>query len=73
MRHVGFLVVGSELALDGEQKDLEIPLFLKPERETEVNTRFLFGQCPPVYGTPKALCTLLEKSTKVEDDRKVCR
>lgn len=35
MRHIGFLVVGSKLALDGEQKDLEIPLLLKPERETE--------------------------------------
>lgn len=35
MRHKGFLVVGSEFALDGEEKDLEIPLLLKPERETE--------------------------------------
>jgi len=33
MRHVGFLVVGSELALDGEQKDLEIPLLLEPKQK----------------------------------------
>jgi len=30
LRHVGFLVIGSEFALDGEEKDLEIPLLLKP-------------------------------------------
>lgn len=35
MRHIGFLVVGSEFALDGEEKDLKIPLLLKPEREAE--------------------------------------
>lgn len=45
MRHVGFLVVGSEFALDGEEKDLEIPLLLKPEHETE---NFTKGSCSQV-------------------------
>lgn len=35
MRHIGFLVVGSEFALDGEEKNLKISLLLKPEGETE--------------------------------------
>lgn len=33
MRHVGFLVVGSKFALDGEEKHLEVPLLLKPEQD----------------------------------------
>lgn len=56
MRHVGFLVVGSEFALDGKEKDLEIPLLLKPEHETENFTKgscsqeqpLLFQLYPPV-------------------------
>lgn len=35
MRHVRFLVVGSEFALDGEEKDLQIPLFLKPKKRNK--------------------------------------
>lgn len=34
MRHIRFLVVGSEFALDGEEKDLKIPLFLEPKPES---------------------------------------
>lgn len=30
VRHIGFLVVGSQFALDSEEKDLKIPLFLEP-------------------------------------------
>lgn len=42
MRHVGFLVVGSEFALDGEEKHFKIPLLLKPGRDavsTELNRK----------------------------------
>lgn len=35
MRHVGFLVVGSEFALDRKKKDFEIPFLLKPAREQD--------------------------------------
>lgn len=37
MRHIGFLVVGSEFALDGEEKNLEIPFLLKPAEEREIH------------------------------------
>ncbi len=37
MRHEGFLVVGSKFALDGEEKDFEIPLLLKPVQETKTS------------------------------------
>lgn len=33
MRHIGFLVVGSEFALDGKEKDFKIPFLLKSVRE----------------------------------------
>lgn len=33
MRHVGFLVVGSEFALDCKKKDFKIPFLLEPARE----------------------------------------
>lgn len=33
MRHIGFLVVGSEFALDGKEKDFKIPFLLKSARE----------------------------------------
>lgn len=33
MRHVGFLVVGSEFALDGKEKDFKIPFLLEPVRQ----------------------------------------
>lgn len=46
MRHIGFLVVGSEFALDSEEKDLEIPLLLKSEQETET----LFSDHVPQHG-----------------------
>lgn len=42
MRHIGFLVIGSEFTLDGEEEDLEIPFFLKPTQETS-------SQCDPVF------------------------
>lgn len=38
MRHVGFLVICAQFALDGEEKDLKIPLLLKPEEDK--NTTF---------------------------------
>lgn len=37
MRHIRFLVVGSEFALDGKKKDFKIPLLLKPARETDLS------------------------------------
>lgn len=37
MRHIGFLVVGSKFALNGEEKDFKIPLLLKPEQDKKKN------------------------------------
>ena len=33
MRHIWLLVVGSELALDGEEEHLQVALLLKPAQE----------------------------------------
>lgn len=42
MRHIGFLVVGSEFALDGEEKDFKIPLLLKPGRDAVLSSTTTF-------------------------------
>lgn len=34
MRHVRFLVISSEFALDGKKKDFKVPFLLKPGQET---------------------------------------
>lgn len=35
MRHIGFLVVGSEFALDGKKKDFKIPFLLEPAKRSQ--------------------------------------
>lgn len=47
MRHIGFLVVGSEFALDGKEKNLEIPFLLKPAEEREIHSSSL--TLPPEF------------------------
>lgn len=46
MRHIRFLVVGSKLALDGKEKNLKIPLLLKPVRGTDLSS---CATVPPLH------------------------
>lgn len=39
MRHIGFLVVGSEFALDGKKKDFKIPFLLEPAKESQRSSK----------------------------------
>lgn len=43
MRHIGFLVVGSEFALDGKEKNFKIPLLLKSVRVAVVNSLVIYS------------------------------
>lgn len=39
MRHIGFLVVGSEFTLDGKKKDFKIPFLLEPAQESQHSSK----------------------------------
>lgn len=68
MRHIGFLVVCSKLALDGEEKDFKIPFLLKPARKTDLSQSCCATMLPlhsqqsiPMQNTLKVLQTLLKE------------
>lgn len=59
LRHIGFLVVGSEFALDGKKKDFKIPFLLEsarqPQRSSKCSSEKTWVQDTPKYNSTESV------------------